>query len=270
MASELVLQIASAPGIQLRVVKRLKQLGLVCTQRTLKDTPFVDTRYLVLELDGPELPKQQIVDQLRGVHGILSIDKLLQQSTTATEEGEVTKTPEQLEITPEEGDTEIRDRMLVFSLLSRYPNLGGRLHEILSTIPKDDRLIRARELGHSFGLHLFKQQKLASPIYNLDDALSLLIQPAVSPMAEIHLQKSVLAVTSSRINVRRKKPQEHACQFLLGALKSLLNSALPEGKLHIQKLCCAADGAADCKFQFHYQVEDLKNDATSPIKERMT
>lgn len=264
VVTELVLQIASAPGIQLRVVKRLTQLGLVCTRRTLKDTPFVDTRYLVLELDGAELSKQQIVDQLRGVHGILSVDKLVLHNSPADEETEHKSAQDpQLEIAPEEGDTEIRDRMLVFSLLSRYPDVGGRLHEILSTIPKEERLTRARELGHSFGLHLFKQQKPASPIYNLNDALSLLILPAVSPMAEVHLQKNLLAVTSSRINVRRKKPQEHACQFLLGALKGLLNSALPEGKLHIQKLCCMTDGADDCRYQFHYQLENLQSSAVS-------
>lgn len=77
MIKELVLQIASAPGIQLKVASRLKQLGLVCTKRTLKKTPFVDTYYLVFELDGPDVAQQQIVDQLRGVHGILSFDKYI-------------------------------------------------------------------------------------------------------------------------------------------------------------------------------------------------
>jgi hypothetical protein len=246
--TELVLQIASAPGIQLRVVNRLKQIGLVCNQRTLKQTPFVDTRYLVLELDGPELPKQKIVDLLRGVHGILSIDKLVQQDSVSIE---ATEEPEQQQtIAPEEGDTEIRDRMLVFSLLSRYPNIGGRLYEILSTIPVDDRLTRAKQLGYSFGLHLFKQQKLSSPVKDLPDALSRLILPAVSPMAELHLQNNVLAVTSSRINVKRKKPLEHSCQFLFGALDGLL-SASQSGTYRIEKLCCAVDGAEDCKFQFH-------------------
>jgi hypothetical protein len=252
--TELVLQIASAPGIQLRAVNRLKQLGLVCTRRTLKKTPFVDTRYLVLELDGPELTQQQIEDQLRGVHGILSFDKLsLQPGPADTSTDKMSEKDRQSEIAPEAGDTEIRDRMLVFSLLSRYPNVGGRLHEILGTIPLEKRLSRARELGHSFGLHLFKQQKLTSPVIGMSDAFSRLIMPAVSPMAELHVQKDVLAVTLSKINVRPKKPQEHACQFLLGSLNGLLTAALPEGGFHINKLCCAADGADDCKFQFHYQ-----------------
>lgn len=251
MITELVLQIASAPGIQLKVVNRLKQLGLVCTQRTLKNTPFVDTRYLVLELDGPELPKQQIVDQLRGAHGVLSIDKLVQVDSASTEVTEKKQKPElQQTITPEEGDVEIRDRMLVFSLLSRYPNVGGRLYEILSTIPVDDRLIRAKQLGHSFGLYLFEQQKLTTPVNNLNDALSRLILPAISPMAELHLQDNVLAITSSRINIKQKKPLEHSCQFLLGALNGLLYAALP-GIYRIEKLCCAVHGAEDCKFQFH-------------------
>jgi hypothetical protein len=251
LIKELVLQIASAPGIQLRVVNRLKQLGLACTKRTLKKTPFVDTRYLLLELDGPELPKQQIVDQLRGVHGILSIDKLVLQGKASTDVVKDKPEPErQQTITPEEGDAEIRDRMLVFSLLSRYPNVGGRLYEILSTIPVDDRLLRAKQLGHSFGLHLFKQQKLTSAVNDLPDALSRLILPAISPMAELHLQENVLAVTSSRINLKRKKPLEHSCQFLLGTLNGLLSAALPE-TYRIEKLCCAVEGAEDCKFQFH-------------------
>jgi predicted hydrocarbon binding protein len=255
--TEIVLQIASAPGIQLRVVKRLKLLGLSCTKRTLKKTPFVDTRYLELELDGPEIPNQKIIDQLRGVHGILSVDKLEQQGSTTAEVADDKSELEQQAITPEEGDQEIRDRMLVFSLLSRYPNVGGRLHEILSTIPEDDRLHRARQLGHSFGLHLFKDQKLSSPVHDLPDALTQLIVPAISPMAEVHLQDNVLAVSSSKINVRRKKPQKHACQFLLGALKGLLGAALP-GKHHIEKLCCEADGENNCKFKFQYLINDAK------------
>jgi hypothetical protein len=245
------LHIASAPGIQLRAVNRLKQLGLVCTQRTLKKTPFADTRYLILELDGPELPRQQIVDQLRGVHGVLSIDKLVQQGNVSIETNEDKQKPEhQQTIAPEEGDAEIRDRMLVFSLLSRYPNIGGRLYEILSTIPADNRLIRAKQLGHSFGLHLFNQQKLSSPVTNLPDAFSRLIFPAISPMAELNLQDNVLAVTSSRINIKQKKPLDHSCQFLLGTLNGLLSSALPE-TYRIEKLCCAVVGTGDCKYQFH-------------------
>jgi predicted hydrocarbon binding protein len=216
---------------------------------------------LVLELDGPEIPEQQIIDQLRGVHGILSIDKLEQQGSATVEinEDKKKREPEQQQIiTPEEGDQEIRDRMLVFSLLSRYPSVGGRLHEILSTIPEEDRLSRARQLGHSFGIHLFKDHKPSSPVQDLPDALSQLIVPAVSPMAEVHLQDNVLAVTSSKINVRRKKPQKHACHFLLGTLKGLLGTALP-GKHHIEKLCCAADGADNCKFKFKYLVKDAED-----------
>ncbi|MES9970098.1 MAG: hypothetical protein ABW092_08695 [Candidatus Thiodiazotropha sp.] len=256
MITEIVLQIASAPGIQLRVVKRLKLLDLVCTQRTLKNTPFVDTRYLVLVLDGPETSEQQITDQLRGVHGILSIDKIQHQGkpVAAAAKEKRPQAEQQQTIAPEVGDQEIRDRMLVFSLLSRYPNVGGRLYEILSTIPQDERLTRARELGHSFGLHLYKQQKLTSPLVDLPDALSQLVLPAISPMAEAHLQNNVLAITSSKINVRAKKPQKHACQFLLGTLKGLLSTALP-GKHHIEKLCCAAEEADDCRFQFQYKKE---------------
>jgi hypothetical protein len=256
VATQLVLQIASAPGIQLRVAKRLKQLGLVCTRRTLKNTPFVDTRYLELELDGPRLSKQQLVDQLRGVHGILSIDKIqYQQHSIVVETEKIDSQEAPPEIAPEEGDAEIRDRMLIFSLLSRYPNVGGRLHEILSTIPKEDRLARAKELGHSFGLHLFKQQKITAPLDNLADALTQLILPAVSPMAELHLQNDVIAVTSSKINVRPKKPQEHACQFLLGAFIGLFKAGLPEGKLKIRKLCCALEDAVDCRYQFFYKLK---------------
>ncbi len=257
--TEIVLQIASAPGIQLRVVKRLKSMGLTCTQRTLKNTPFVDTRYLVLELDGPDMPKQEIIDQLRGVHGILSVDKLDQKGVASVHVTDEQKSePEhQQTIAPEVGDQEIRDRMLVFSLLSRYPNVGGRLYEILSTIPQDERQSRARQLGHSFGLHLFKQQKLSSPIEDLPEALSQLILPAISPMAEAHLQNNVLAITASKINVRPKKPQKHACQFLLGTLKGLLSTALP-GKHHIEKLCCAAEDADDCRFQFQYKNRNEK------------
>ncbi len=251
MVTELVLQIASAPGIQLRVVNRLKQLGLTCTQRALKNTPFVDTRYLELEFDGPEVPRQRIVDQLRGVHGILSIDKLVQKGKVQVEvaEEQPNKSERPQDITPEAGDADIRDRMLIFSLLSRYPNIGGRLHEILSTIPEEERLTRSRQLGYSFGQHLFKQQKLSSPLEDLSDALTRLISPAISPMADLHLQGNVIAITSSKVNVRPKKPKAEACQFLLGTFHGLLNAAMP-GNPRIEKLCCAADGAENCKFEF--------------------
>jgi hypothetical protein len=249
--TELVLQIASAPGIQLKVVSRLKQIGLVCTKRTLKETPFEDTRYLVLELEGPELPHQQIVDQLRAVPGILSFDKLTQESSEENPETELRQEAEEhhQDIAPEAGDADIRDRMLVFSLLSRYPKVGARLYEIMSTIPEEERLNRALQLGHGFGSHLFKQQKLSSPVADLPDALSRLIMPAISPMAELHVQDNVLAVTGSKINIKPKKPQEESCRFLLGTLNGLL-SAAQLGEHQIKKLCCAAEGAESCKYQF--------------------
>jgi predicted hydrocarbon binding protein len=250
LISELVLQIASAPGIQLKVASRLKVLGFVCTKRTLKKTPFVDTYYLILELDGPDVHEQQIVDQLRSVHGVLSFEKYVQQggvSAAVAEEKEESKHYQ--EVAPEAGDAEIRDRMLVFSLLSRYPKLGGRLYEITSTIPQEERLSRAKQLGYSFGLHLFKQQKLSSPVQDLPDALSRLVMPAISPMAELHLQKNVLAVTSSKINIKPKKPLEESCQFLLGTLNGLLNAAQLRA-FRVEKICCAVKGAENCKFVF--------------------
>lgn len=250
MTTELILQIASAPGIQLKVVNRLKQLGLICTQRTLKNTPQVDARYLVLELDGPEIPKQRIVDQLRAVHGILSFDKLIQKgSDTSEAAAEKKEQDHQTVITPEEGDAEIRDRMLVFSLLSRYPNVGGRLYEILSAIPDTDRLVRAKQLGHVFGRYLFNQQKLTSPVRDLSDAISRVIVPAISPMAELHLQDDVLAVASSKINLKKKKPRVESCQFLLGTLNGLVSAGLP-GACRIEKLSCSVDGGDGCRYQF--------------------
>ncbi len=250
MTYELVLQIASAPGIQLRAVNRLKQLGLVCTQRTLKKTPLVDTRYLVLELDGPEVSEQQIIDHLRAVPGIISFDKFVQNSETMVEAAEERTSEKQAQdIAPEAGDAEIRDRMLVFSLLSRYPNVGGRLYEILSSIPGDERLTRARQLGYSFGLHLFKQQKPSSPVEDLPDALSRLILPAISPMAKVRLKDNVLAVTSSKINIKPKKPQDTSCVFLLGTLNGLL-SAAQQGTHRIEKHSCEAEGAEYCKYEF--------------------
>ncbi len=249
MISDLVLQIASAPGIQLKVASRLKMLGLVCTKRTLKKTPFVDTYYLVLELEGPDVPKQQIVDQLRSVHGILSFEKYVQQSGVSAEVAEEEEPKHHQEVAPEAGDAEIRDRMLVFSLLSRYPKVGGRLYEITSTIPREERLTRAKQLGYSFGLHLFKQQKLSSPVQDLSDVLSRLVMPAISPMAELHLQKNVLAVTSSIINIKPNKPQEESCQFLLGTLNGLISAAQLRA-CRVEKICCAVNGAENCKFVF--------------------
>ena len=182
--------------------------------------------------------------------GIISFDKFVQQSETqaAAETTSPTPKPPQ-DIAPEAGDAEIRDRMLVFSLLSRYPNVGGRLYEILSSIPGEDRLPRARQLGHSFGLYLFKQQKLASPVKDLPDALERLILPAISPMAKVQLMDNVLAVTASKINIKPKKPQDTSCMFLLGTLDGLL-SAAEQGTHHIEKLCCEAEGAECCKFEF--------------------
>ncbi len=250
MASELILQIASAPGIQLRVVNQLKLLGLVCTQRTLKKTPYVDARYLILELDGPEVSEQRIIDQLRPVHGILSFDKYVQQSAraaNAVEESNESQ-PKQ-EVAPEAGDTEIRDRMLVFSLLSRYPNLGGRFYEIMSSIPSEERPVRAKQLGYSFGLHLYKQQKLTSSVKDLPDALNRLILPAISPMAKVELQEHVLNVTLSKINIKPKKPQEISCHFLLGTLNGLLGAA-DQGVCRIEKHSCEAKGAECCQYEF--------------------
>jgi predicted hydrocarbon binding protein len=35
----------------------------------------------------------------------------------------------------------------------------------------------------------------------------------------------------------------------------LLDTALPE-KHHIEKLCCAADGADNCKYEFQHLIND--------------
>ena len=250
MKINIVLVIASVAGIQLRVVARLKELGLECVNRKLKDTPFGESKYLLIQLEGPEVDKQQVIDALRAVPGIMSIDKYEVASTAPPQPVEAAASaaaPTDEDV--EEGEAELHDRMLVFSLLSRYPKLAGRLYEIKSEMPEAGRGEHIRSMGVEFGVHLAKQFTIKATD-DLEHVLNNLVMPAISPMTKSYIDGNTIDVSSSKINLKVDKPEPDSCQFLLGTMQGLLKTVEALPSKVVRETECVCHGGNSCKFVF--------------------
>ncbi|MCG8428886.1 MAG: hypothetical protein MI754_16145 [Chromatiales bacterium] len=252
MSSEIVFHITSAAGIQLRIVQRLKQIGITTTKRTLKTDSADENRYLVLEVYGAEASDEAIWNQVKEIPGILALVK--DESTVESEQpppkSAAPAPPKEETIDPEAGDTEIRDRMLIFSLLSRYPGIDGRFNEIISGIPPENRNVRAYQLGRGFGVYLARQIKPKQAINNLSDAISHLLIPAISPMAGLQMDGNRLIMHSNQIDLRGRDHITETCDFLKGTIRGLLKAIELDNGL-VDNNCCAADGGDNCLFLFN-------------------
>ncbi len=243
MSNELVFRIAAA-GIQLRIVQRLKQIGIISHKRTLKEDKGDGNRYLILEVHGPQHSYDDIWKQVSKITGVLSLVKDISAHEDQPDEKETKQ-----EIEPEASDAAVRDRMLIFSLLSRYPVVDGRFNEILSGIPLENRPQRAYKLGTGFGDYLARQINPKQLLLDLTDAMTHLLIPALSPMAKLQLDGNTLIINETSIDLKGRTHMIETCEFIKGTIKGLLKSCKMES-LFVGNRCCQEHGGDSCHFLF--------------------
>lgn len=247
MKRELIFHISSAAGIQLRTVQRLKQIGMLTTKRSFKEAAD-GNRYMVLEVQGADVPDETIWSQVCEIEGIIS---LMRQSEQQAEPPQDASAPQDAApaFIPESGDPAIRDRMLIFSLLSRYPRLDGRFNEILSAIPPEIRRQRALEIGLGFGSHLARQVDPKKPPTKLADSMTELLIPALSPIATLRLEDRTMTIGDNRIDLNGKGHREETCDFLKGTITGLLR-AYNLASLLVGNQCRNDSAGESCLFLF--------------------
>lgn len=253
MSYQVILQLEDVAGALARVMSCLRKLGLGVVEQSFELRPE-GGRNLVLEVEGPSLSDDQLRPPLEALNGVA---KLLSGGETAAADAQ----PEAGETSPdtaetrykdkdsEAGDADIRDRMLIFSLLSRYPNLSGRLVEINSAIPEAERPQRMLELGRGFGTHLYKNLKVTGVVGDLRTAIERLIVPALSPLVQISQTSGGVRIGGYTKNMKHAAKRPECCQFLAGTMQGLLDSAEALPAHRADKALCVHDGAASCEYR---------------------
>ncbi len=260
MITQVIVELDNVAGAQLRVMNCLKTLGLRCVKHALKSLP-TGQKLLALEADGVEVDEDHIRGQLVEVKGVKSVAKVARVGNQEDAAGGAAAEPEEpRELTEAEkrfkskdseaGDAEMRDRMLVFSLLSRYPSLTARLMELRGSIPEEEQLPRMHELGVGFGSQLFKNLKVKEPVTNTIVAIDKVIIPAIKPLVQLNSIGNSLEVLDYTKNMVKKTKMPHHCQFLLGTMEGLL-LATPDLPAHtIKKTRCIHTGDDACEYVF--------------------
>jgi hypothetical protein len=252
MSYEIVLQLEDTAGALARVMSCLRKLGLGIDSQSFEIRPE-GGRNLILEVNGPLLNEEQLRPPLESLNGVA---KLLSGGTADTTgspapaeapaDGPATRYKDK---NSEAGDADIRDRMLIFSLLSRYPNISGRLVEINSAIPEAERGLRMRELGEGFGSHLYKNLKVNGAVSELRFAIDLLLVPALSPLVNISKYSEGVRVSGYTRNMKHAAHRPECCEFLAGTMQGLLDSADSLPGYRVNKVGCTHHGAASCEYQ---------------------
>jgi len=245
---ELVFRISSAAGIQLRAVQRLKQIGILTTKRGFREGRNGD-RYMVLEVMGAQVSDEDIWRQVSEIQGIIALAQADDLATAKVRHSVENPKKTKPEFAPESGDAAIRDRMLIFSLLSRYPRLGGRFNEILTAIPPESRRERAIELGQGFGGYLARQVKTDKVPAKLSDAMTELLIPALSSMTTLRLDGHSLLIGDNHIDLKGKGHLDETCDFLKGTITGLLGT-YDLASLFIGSECRNASRDEHCVFFF--------------------
>jgi predicted hydrocarbon binding protein len=258
MITEISLQIEETAGVQLRVINTLKKHGLRAVSHALKDSPD-DGKQLTLEVESDEpIDESSIAAITNSIAGVISTLKISSDTPDTAVEAEAEPEPEAApELTEEEsrfknkdseaGDADIRDRMLVFSLLSRYPNIANRLIELKGTLPAEDHPLRFYQLGRGFGQHLVANLKVKDAIHDLESALEKVVAPGLQPLAEFTRVNTVISVTGYSKNLDRGKPDELLCHFFRGTIEGLLRGAgMPD--YQVEKNQCLHKGESCCEY----------------------
>ncbi len=252
MSYQIVLQLEEVAGALARVMSSLRKLGLTTMAHSFEALPG-GGRKLTLEVEGPVLDDEQLrpqLESLRGVMGLLGGGAAVAQEAPAAAQSRAEAVDTRYkDKNSEAGDAEIRDRMLIFSLLSRYPNLSGRLIEIDSSIPEAERPQRMLELGQGFGRYLSKNLQVNGVVSELRTAIEFLIIPGLSPLAQISRSSEGLRITGFTRNMKLAAQRPECCRFITGTIQGLLDSADSLPAQRVEHIQCMHDGATSCEYR---------------------
>lgn len=254
MSYQVILQLEDVAGALARVISCLRKLGLGVVSQSFEVRPE-GGRNLILEVEGPQLNDEQLRTPLEALNGVTA---LLSDDTAAGSDAMAESVPEPAGESPdtryknrdsEAGDADMRDRMLIFSLLSRYPNISGRLVEINGSIPESERPQRMLELGQGFGSHLYRNLKVNGVVGELRAAIEQVIVPALSPLVQISQYSEGIRVSGYTRNMKHAAKKPECCHFLAGTIQGLLDSAEALPAHRTEKARCIHDGADSCEYQ---------------------
>jgi len=247
MITQIFLQLEDVSGVQLRVVNTLKKHGLRTVKHVIKDAPN-GGKLLAMEVEGDETFGEEevkgVVNGIDGVRTALKVAKLVPVAAAPLSEDE----QRYKSFESEAGDMEIRDRMLIFSLLSRYPNISNRLIELKGSIPADDQSNRLYQLGRGFGQNLVSNLKVKDAIADLETAMERVLVPGLKPLANFNVLGDVISVDAYTKNLDRGKPDELLCQFFHGALEGLLKGTKGLPAYRVEKRRCLHDDSPNCDY----------------------
>lgn len=246
MTSQVIVQLDNVSGAPLRVMNCLKKLGLRTVKHVLKDTP-TGQKLLALEVEGSAKSEDEIRRQLSTVDSVRQILKVSGATASARAEPEVETRYKNQD--SEAGDAEIRDRMLIFSLLNRYPKIANRLVEITGEIPKEEQAARMQEIGRGFGRFLFGNLKIKGDVDSLAAAFELAIVPALAPFGQLSQNGNTVAFSSFTKAFDGGVARPQNCQFILGTLEGLLTGAESLPPYRVSKTRCLHEGASGCEYQ---------------------
>ncbi|TVO69534.1 hypothetical protein [Sedimenticola selenatireducens] len=254
MSYQIILQLEDVAGAIARVMSGLRKLGISIVEQSFEARPE-GGRNLILEVEGPQLSDEQLRTPLEALNGVAKLlsgaeeagaDIPAQVSTDAKPELPDTRYKDK---NSEAGDADMRDRMLIFSLLSRYPNISGRLLEIDSSIPESERPQRMLELGQGFGGYLYKNLKVKKEVFDLRSAIELLIIPGLAPLVQISQYAEGVKVSGFTKNMKHAGQKTESCQFLAGTIQGLMDSVPTLPTHHVEKTQCIHAGAISCEYR---------------------
>lgn len=258
MKGQIILEINTASGVHLRVMGVLKRNGMRMVNLAMQEGASGGKRLsLEVESEGG-IDLETVYGQLLEVEGVVEVERFGKEpSATASKTRVAHQAPELTEAEKrfrnadsEAGDEEIRDRMLIFSLLSRYPKISGRLVELKGTIPVEDHGTRFHQIGVGFGRHLVGNLKLNGAVNDLDGLFDELLIPAVDPLARVVRIGDLLRVDVYRKEFDRGRPDPLHCRFIHGTLQGLLKGTETVPGFQVRKVGCMHREQARCEFRF--------------------
>ncbi len=258
LKNQIVLELGSASGVHLRVMAVLKRNGLKVSDLAMEEGKSGNKRLKLEVGSDAEVDLGTVYGELLQVEGVDEVTRFGRDTPSETE-----KPVERREAPPlseaekrfknpdsEAGDEEIRDRMLIFSLLSRYPKISGRLVELKGIIPDEEHQTRFRQIGFGFGRHLVGNLKVQGAIAGHDDLFDRLLIPAIDPLARVVRIGDVIRVDLYRKEFDRGRPSALHCTFLHGALHGLLKGAETSPGFEVRKMSCVHHQHAKCEYRF--------------------
>jgi predicted hydrocarbon binding protein len=214
---------ADKAGASAQILTFLVRQGYGLKDHQITQAPS-GSRHLKIRFDHTELDRTRLAAEIKSLNQAYSVVQAPGQSATD----------------------------LVKEMAGKFPDIAQLVQEYGASFGSESRDQGLFEAGKKIGAFNYAREWAFGNPLKMPQALRRALLPALNKMSKLEATDTDISFLDSRFCATGA--QVHCCEFLSGFMRGFLDASPTTKDTKVQKVGCAATGAAQCRYAIVYDV----------------